>query len=269
VRVRNDGFEARDLTVANLWNKERGDAVGTGAVQTQAVAMAVDGADRVRFENVRFEGFQDTLYLGRPSPDRPARAFIRGSYVEGDMDFVFGEGTAYFRDTEIRTLGDRRVSYALAPSTHYTSRYGFVFDHCAFTNDGSANARAGTFKLARQWFRGQRCTPYAGISGAPAYDCAFGGADAPAAPHGTISRRPLEAVGKVAILESSIGAHIDRVNPWSEWNAPGTRQHRPLQLTSDDWWDNLGAAGIDPSRELGYPARKTPAEPFLVEYRNH
>jgi pectin methylesterase-like acyl-CoA thioesterase len=231
--------------------------------------MAVDGADRVLFENVRFEGFQDTLYLGRPSPDRPARSFIRGSYVEGDMDFIFGEGTGYFRDTEIRTLGDRRVSYTLAPSTHYASPFGFVFDHCAFTNDGSVNARAGTFKLARQWFRGQRCTPYAAASGAPAYDCALGASDAPASPHGTISRRPLEAVGKIAILESSIGAHIDPARPWADWNAPGTRQHRPVQFNSDEWWTHLETAGIDPSRELGYRARKSPAEPFLVEYRNH
>jgi pectin methylesterase-like acyl-CoA thioesterase len=269
VRVRNDGFEARDLTFANSYNKDRGDAVGPDTVQTQAVAMAVDGADRVQFENVRFEGFQDTLYLGRPSPGRPARSFIHGSYIEGDMDFVFGEGTAYFRDTEIRTLGDRRVSYTLAPSTHYTSPFGFVFDHCAFTSDGSANARAGTFKLARQWFRGQRCTPYAAAAGAPAYDCAFGTTDTPASPHGTISRRPLEAVGKVAILDSTIGAHIDKARPWADWNAPGTRQHRPVQFNSGQWWDNLSAAGIDPSRDLGYGARKSPVEPFLVEYRNH
>jgi len=32
--------------------------------------------------------------------------------------------------------------------------------------------------------------------------------------------------------------------------------------------DNLVAAGIDPVGQLGYAARKTPAEPFLAEYGN-
>ncbi len=250
VRVRNDGFQARNLTFVNAYNKDRGDAAGPDIVQTQAVALAVDGADRVQFENVRFEGFQDTLYLGR------GRAFLHRAYIEGDMDFIFGEATAYFLESEIRTLGDRRVSYTLAPSTHYESRHGFVFRRCDFTSDGSVNARAGTFKLARQWFRGQRCTPYAPLAGAPPYDC-------PA------ERGPLEAVGKVAILESRIGAHIDRARPWADWNAAGTRQYRPVQFDSGEWWANLAAAGIDPARELGYAAPKSPIEPFLVEYGNH
>jgi polygalacturonase len=267
--IRNDGFEAANVTFANGYNKDHGDAVGTTTVQSQAVAAMVDDADRVRFENVRFEGYQDTLFLRSSAPGRPARTFVHKSYVEGDMDFIFGEGTGYFLDTEVRTLGDRRVSYTLAPSTHYSSRFGLVFSHCAFTADGSPNAAAGTFKLARQWFRGQRCTPYAPLAGAPPYACVLGAADAPATPRGTISRAPLEAVGKVAILDSTIGPHIDRERPWADWNARGTRQYRPVQYDSDDWWSNLVAAGIDPARELGYAARKSPPEPFLVEYRNH
>ena len=50
------------------------------------------------------------------------------------MDFIFGEATAFFRDSEIRSLGDRAISYTLAPSTHYRSRHGFVFERCRFTN---------------------------------------------------------------------------------------------------------------------------------------
>jgi pectinesterase len=108
------------------------------------------------------------------------------------MDFVFGEAIGYFVDTEIRSLGDRAVSYALAPSTHVKSAHGFVFERCRFTHDGSANALGGAFKLARQWFRSP------------------------------------EAVGKVAILRSSIGAHIDALRPWADWSI-GTPRHRPVQ----------------------------------------
>jgi pectin methylesterase-like acyl-CoA thioesterase len=232
------------------------------------VALMVDGADRVQFENVRFIGFQDTLFLQSGAPGRIVRAFVNKSYIEGDMDFIFGDATAYFRQTEIRTLGERFESFTLAPSTHARNRYGFVFNDCRFTHDGTPNALAGTFKLARQWFRGQRCTPYGRVTVPAGYRCTFGADDTYEAPTGTISKAPLEAVGKVAILHSRIGAHLDRAQPWAEWNAAGARSHRPVQYDSDDYWANLVAAGIDPVRDLGLAARKVPAEPFLAEYRN-
>ena len=204
VRVRNRGFNAKNLTIENSNNKGRGDR----ADQTQAVALMLDDADRVHLENVRLIGFQDTLHLNATSPDRPARAFLDRVYVEGDMDFIFGEATAFFRDSEIRSLGDRAISYTLAPSTQRLSRHGFVFDHCRFTNDGSANARAGVFKLARQWNRGP------------------------------------EFVGKVAILHSSIGAHIDPVRPWADWSI-GTPRYRPVQYEYlaefENTWEPTGA----------------------------
>ncbi|HXF80623.1 MAG TPA: pectinesterase family protein [Usitatibacter sp.] len=265
--IRNRGFRAEDLAIANGYNKERGDFVEEGGRQSQAVAALVDDADLASFENVRFEGFQDTLYL-RSSTQPAARAFFHRAYVEGDMDFIFGEATAYFLESEIRTLGDRRVSYTLAPSTHVASPFGLVFERCNFTHDGSPNAAAGTFKLARQWFRGQRCTPYAPLAGAPGYDCTLGATDAPATPRGTVSRGALEAVGKVAILDSRLGRHFDAARPWADWNAAGTRAYRPAQFDSSQYWDNLVAAGIDPVRDLGYAAREDPPRPFLVEYNN-
>jgi pectinesterase len=203
VWVRNRGFRAVNLTIENAHNKDRGDT----ANQSQAVALMLDDADRAHLENVRLLGYQDTFYLRASSPSRPVRAFVDRSYVEGDMDFIFGEATAYFRATEIRSLGDRAVSYALAPSTHIATRHGFVFDGCRFTHDGSPNARAGVFQLARQWYRSA------------------------------------ESVGKVAILNSSIGTHIDPVRPWADWSI-GTPRHRPVQYES--------AAG----------------EVFLAEYNN-
>ena len=55
------------------------------------MALTVDCADRARFEKVRFEGFQDTLYLKSSEAGRVPRVFVHRSYVEGDMDFIFGD----------------------------------------------------------------------------------------------------------------------------------------------------------------------------------
>jgi polygalacturonase len=275
VWVKAQGFQAKNITFENTYNKDTGDTTpepgdavkGPRVVHSQAVALLVEDADKVQFENVRLTGFQDTLFLKSTSPAKPARSFFRHAYIEGDLDFIFGEATGYFLESEIKTLGDRKTSYVTAASTHVASKYGLVFDRCRFTHDGSANALAGKFYLGRQWFRGQKCTPF-GVIATPGYECRLGAVDAYDAPKGTVSRDALEAVGKVIILNSQIGAHIDKSHPWSDWNSAGTLRHRPAQTSSDDFWANLLAGKIDPVRDLGYTARKIPAEPFLAEFNN-
>jgi polygalacturonase len=269
--IKGEGFQARNITFENSYNKVEPGATRAGdapVVGSQAVAMMVDDADKVQFENVRFLGLQDTLYLKSSSPARTARVFFNKSYVEGDVDFIFGDATAYFYQSEIKSLGSRRISYVTAPSTQVQSKFGFVFNTCKFTHDGSANALVGNFKLGRQWFRSQRCTPYGSVTTPQGYQCRLGDADRYDAPVGTISKGVLETVGKVIILNSQIGAHIDKANPWSEWNASGTIKHRPVQYSSDDFWQNLVSAGIDPVRQMGLAAKRNPPDPFLAEFKN-
>ncbi|HEX7643593.1 MAG TPA: pectinesterase family protein [Burkholderiaceae bacterium] len=280
--IRNDGFQAKNITFENAYNKAQGDARaecppggcaqvmvnGTPqVVHHQAVAVMVDGADRVQFENVRFIGFQDTLFLKSRATGITTRSFFDRSYVEGDVDFIFGDTTAYFYRSEIKSLGDRSTSYVVAPATNYHSRYGFVFDSCRFTHDDKPNSQAGKFYLGRQWFHSQRCTPYAPLDIA-GYQCSLGERNYYQAPQGGITQEVLETVGKTVILHSQIGAHINREHPWSNWNAPGTLAYRPVQYDSDGYWNNLLAAGIDPVSMLHYAARKMPTESFLAEFDN-
>ncbi|OEZ62590.1 pectinesterase family protein [Duganella sp. HH105] len=272
VWAQNKGFQARNLTFENAYNKDTGNARAESLpninnVHHQALALQVDGADKAQFENIRLIGFQDTLYLKSPQTGSTSRSFFNKSYIEGDVDFIFGDSTAYFHQTEIKSLGDRGLSYAAAPDTHVKTRYGFVFDHCRFTHDGSANARAGTFYLLRQWFHSSRCTPYAAVP-VDGYACTFGPANSYQAPKGTVARTSLEAVGKMVVLNSRIGPHINRTSPWSDWNKKGTLAYRPVQYNSDDHWNNLISAGIDPVKDLGYTAKPSPPDIFLGEYNN-
>jgi pectinesterase len=87
-------------------------------------------------------------------------------------------------------------------------------------------------------------------------------------PAGTITPTVLETVGKMAVLNSRIGAHINRNAPWSDWNRNGTLSYRPAQFNSDDYWANLKAAGIDPMKDLGYTRQPAPADSYLAEYNN-
>lgn len=282
VWIKNQGFQAKNITFENAYNKDVGNArsectpstcgdLGVNAqmavVHHQAVALMVDGADKAQFENVRLIGFQDTLYVRSPEAGKTARSFFNKSYIEGDVDFIFGDTIAYFYQSEIRSLGDRSTSYVAAPNTNYKSKYGFVFDRCRFTHDGTPNALAGKFYLARQWFHNQRCTPY-GPMAIAGYTCQLGDTNIYQAPNGVISKSVLETVGKIVVLNSKIGAHINKTHPWSDWNKKGTLPYRPAQFNSDDYWANLIQASIDPVRHLGYSAKPATPEPYLAEFNN-
>jgi pectin methylesterase-like acyl-CoA thioesterase len=280
--IRNAGFQARNITFENSYNKDTGDAraectpatcpdqpvnAQMNIVHHQAVALTVEGADKVQFENVRFIGFQDTLFLRSIDGTSTSRSFFNKVYIEGDVDFIFGDTIAYFNQCEVKSLGDRSTSYVGAPDTNQKAKYGFVFNGCRFTNDGTPNTKGGRFYLARQWFHNQRCTPYGAVP-VPGYSCKLAAADIYATPAGTITKKTLESVGKMVVMNSHIGGHINRSNPWSDWNKNGTLPYRPVQFNSGDYWTNLREAGLDPVKDLGYTNPPTPAQAFLAEYNN-
>lgn len=63
-----------------------------GAVGAQAVAFLVAG-DRAAFYNCSFLGAQDTLY------DYTGRHYYLNCYIEGSIDFIFGNGRSLFEVT--------------------------------------------------------------------------------------------------------------------------------------------------------------------------
>jgi pectin methylesterase-like acyl-CoA thioesterase len=272
VWVQSKGFQARNLTFENGYNKDTGNAraeelPNINNVHHQALALQVDGADKAQFENIRLIGFQDTLFLKSPQLGSTSRSFFNKSYIEGDVDFIFGDSTAYFYQSEIRTLGERGTSYVAAPDTHLDTRYGFVFDNCHFSHDNSANARAGKFYLLRQWFHSARCSPYAPVA-VDGYACTYGPSNGYQAPKGTVARSSLEAVGKMVVLNSRIGSHINQLTPWADWNKPGTLAYRPAQYNAQQHWNYLRQAGIDPQRDLGYTEAPPATRIFLGEFNN-
>lgn len=273
VWVRADGFQARNLTIENAYNRDKSvahpecsgdhcpDTTGGSRVHHQAVALRVDGADKVQFERVRLLGLQDTLFLSSQDGTTTVRSFFHDTHIEGDVDFIFGDTIAVFKDCDIHAIGGRSASYVAAPDTNRRAIYGFVFDGCRFTSDAPGTART-QFYFARQWFHNERCTPY-GFIPVDGYTCRLGDVDVYNAPNGTIRGRTLETVGKAVILRSRIGPHFERTAPWSEWNRNGTLAHRPAQFSSDDYWDNLAGTPFAPPGP-----RPVPADVYLGEYDN-
>jgi len=140
------------LTIANDATRPGQPAIEEGA---QAVAL-LTLADRIQLQDVRLLSHQDTFYVRRPAPQAPARVFVRGSLIEGDVDFVFGNATLVIDDSTLLSRSDRprsqRGGVVLAPSTAAGHSLGFLVQRSRLVAD--AGLPAGSVSLGRAWDEG-------------------------------------------------------------------------------------------------------------------
>lgn len=135
-----------DLTIANTYNPA---AYPEG--YSQAVALNAEG-DKMIFNGDRFLGLQDTLLAWEPTPADRYRQLYEDSFIEGNVDFLFGDADAVFYADTIK-LEDRGAAaggdngYLAAPATDSANRYGFLLDDCTL----SSTAADATFYLGRPW----------------------------------------------------------------------------------------------------------------------
>jgi pectinesterase len=174
----------RNLTMANDFNEA---AVTLDA--EQAVAVNTSG-DRVQFDTVRILGNQDTLLVNAPSATAVRRLYVRNSYVEGDVDFIFGRGTMVFQNGTVHSLNRGSSSnngYVTAAATDIGNKFGFLFWGTTLTS----NAAARTVYLGRPWH-----------------------------PGGDVNAR-----GQVLYRGVTMGAHI-RTDPWTDMSGFSWRTAR-------------------------------------------
>jgi pectin methylesterase-like acyl-CoA thioesterase len=141
--VSGDDFRAANLTIRNDfgWQSKEG---------SQAVALAVTG-DRAAFYRVRLLGAQDTLYAGSrkcaAEPCPVSRQYFRECYIEGHVDFIFGDANAFFDRCQIHALAHPQVMITAHSRTAPEQEKAYVFDRCRIT----ADAGAGPIYLGRPW----------------------------------------------------------------------------------------------------------------------
>jgi len=137
VRVTGRDFHAENLTFANDFNRTH-PQLPKGS---QALALLVSG-DRATFRNMRLLGNQDTLYAGSsdctpPGHDAatctPTRQYFEGCYIEGNVDFIFGNSLAVFEKCEIHST-PHVIGYITAHGKQDDEEQSlFVFNHCKLT----------------------------------------------------------------------------------------------------------------------------------------
>jgi pectinesterase len=186
VTISGHDFSARNLTFANTFDE----AAHPEFTGHQAVAV-LTRADRIVFDNVRFLGNQDTLYLNSPDAATISRVYLRKCYVEGDVDFIFGRATAVLDRCIVHSLNRGSASnngYVTAASTSIANPHGFLFTQCRLTGA----APPGTVYLGRPWH--------------PSNDP--------------------NAVAQTTIRDSVLGAHLKADAPWTDFGTWPWREAR-------------------------------------------
>jgi pectinesterase len=131
VEINGDGLEADNVTFENT-------AGNTG----QAVAAAVR-ADRAIFKRCRFLGHQDTLFADY------GRQYYVDSYIEGGVDFIFGNAAAVFDRSEIRANAAGYLTAQSRTSPEQTT--GYVILNSRVTSGIEPGSARDTISLGRPW----------------------------------------------------------------------------------------------------------------------
>jgi len=147
----------------------------------QAVALMTEG-DRIQLQGVRLIGHQDTFYVRGAG-----RVHVRESFINGDVDFIFGSAALVIEHSTIESRAGRRAAGqggpVLAPSTAPERVLGFLVINSRFTAEPGLNP--GAAAIGRAWDAG--------------------------VPHGTY-KPGVSPNGQALVRDSEIGPHI---GPWA------------------------------------------------------
>lgn len=159
----------KGLTIANTY----------AAHDSQALALYA-GGDRQVYRNVRLLGYQDTFLSWGGTGSSQVRQYVYKSYIEGAVDFIYGNGALVIDSTTIRSLDRASTNngYITAAATNASNPYGILITRSTLLS----SAAAQTVALGRCWHAG-------------------GAAD---------------AIGQVLVRDSTLGAHIRQAGAWQD-----------------------------------------------------
>ncbi len=109
-----------DLTIENLTIHNLTPQGGS-----QAEALRMQRCERCSVRDADILSLQDTLLWS-------GSVYARNCYIEGNVDFIWGTGAAYFVDCEIKTVG--RSGYNVQ-ARNDAAGYGYVFVDSRLTSD--------------------------------------------------------------------------------------------------------------------------------------
>jgi pectinesterase len=146
---------------------------------SQALALYAAG-DRQTYRNVQMKGYQDTFLSWGGTGSSQIRQYVYKSYIEGAVDFIYGNGAVVIDSTTIKSLdrGSSNNGYITAAATNASNAYGILITRSTLQGPSAVQ----TVALGRCWHAG-------------------GAAD---------------AIGQVLVRESTLGGHIRQAGAWQD-----------------------------------------------------
>ncbi|XP_042440162.1 probable pectinesterase 68 isoform X1 [Zingiber officinale] len=123
ITIRSDGAEK------TLAPQNTAPAPMPGMEGWQAAAFRISG-DKAYFFGCGFYGAQDTLC------DDAGRHYFKDCYIEGSIDFIFGNGRSMYKNCQIHSVANRFGSIAAQDRNSPCERTGFAFVNCQVTGTG-------------------------------------------------------------------------------------------------------------------------------------
>src|SRR6202789_1625797 len=206
VEINGTGFEADNITFENA-------AGNTG----QAVAVA-DRADRSIFKHCRFLGHQDTLFADY------GRQYYVDSYIEGGVDFIFGNATAVFDHDKLPATAPGYLTAQSRPSPDQTT--GYVILNSKVTSAISHDS--------------------------PPMEAATPGAESFASAHNTIGLgRPWRPYSRVIYINTELPADLNPAG-WNNWNNPANEKTA--------YYAESNGPGANPAARVPWSHQLAPSE---------
>ena len=233
VEINGTGFEADNITFENA-------AGNTG----QAVAVA-DRGDRSIFKHCRFLGHQDTLFADY------GRQYYVDSYIEGGVDYIFGNAAAVFDRDELHSNGPGFITAQSRTSPDQPT--GYVILNSKVTVDFEApptqSQSPATATVPRP---PPKRVPHSKLS--------LGGSDAATTPPHAHARprqiglgRPWRAYSRVIYINTELPAEMNPVG-WNNWGSAAN------ESTAYYAESNSTGPGASPSTRVPWSHQLTAAE---------
>uniref|UniRef100_A0A7N1A9L4 Pectinesterase n=1 Tax=Kalanchoe fedtschenkoi TaxID=63787 RepID=A0A7N1A9L4_KALFE len=124
VTVYANFFKAKNISFKNT-----APAPLPGMEGRQAAAFRISG-DKAYFSGCGFYGAQDTLC------DDAGRHYFKNCYIQGSIDFIFGNGRSMYKDCQLHSIAKRFGSIAAQDRNWPDEKTGFSFVNCRVTGSG-------------------------------------------------------------------------------------------------------------------------------------
>jgi pectin methylesterase-like acyl-CoA thioesterase len=120
------GVDAPDFTLENITVVNTTTRFNSENRTRQSEAFRGNN-DRILLNRVNLKSLQDTLLLQSQSNQG---GFVNESYIEGDIDFLWGTGAVYFRNTEVKMMNSNAYYTQIRNGA---GKSGYVFVNSRFT----------------------------------------------------------------------------------------------------------------------------------------